>query len=452
MDKSTTYVLHPSVFYSTVNDKVALYRTADATMYSFNLSARAIFDFFSQEGTVQDLLEYLGEELAFDLDDADKVERLEGFLGEIAQNGILVQVGKASEYPGLLENELSDEFAESRKLFSATIELTYRCNERCRHCYIDERHGEELTTEQVKQVLDDLHGMGVLAVLFTGGEVFVRDDIFEILEYAHEKRFAVDIFTNGTLLDGDKIIRLKALWLKGVHFSVYSHVAEKHDAVTQIRGSFDKTIAAIKACSLVGIPTKIKSPLFAETIDDAAGIIELARKCGASIAINNDITPKKNGDTSPLSMRVLSSPEHTDIAGTIEEQLGNLYTAPAGKKGMRDRICGAGAKMISVDPFGKVFPCGCFPLSIGDVTEQSIEDIWNHSKELSYWREKNRVSCREDCLGCEYFNYCKFCPGEALMYTGNCTSKYQDACFVAEHKARLFKSKISKEVKPNGEV
>ena len=62
--------------------------------------------------------------------------------------------------------------------------------------------------------------MGVLAILFTGGEVFVRDDIFEILEYAYEKRFAVDIFTNGTLLDGDKIIKLKALWLKGIHFSV----------------------------------------------------------------------------------------------------------------------------------------------------------------------------------------------------------------------------------------
>lgn len=347
----------------------------------------------------------------------------------------------------MLENEISDEFAERQKLFSATIELTYRCNERCRHCYIDERNGEELTTEQVKKVLDDLHDMGVLAVLFTGGEVFVRDDIFEILEYAYEKRFAVDIFTNGTLLDGDKIIKLKALWLKGIHFSIYSHIAEKHDAVTQVHGSFEKTINAIKACSLIGIPTKIKSPLFAETIDDAAGIIALARECGVSIAINNDITPKKNGDTAPLSMRILSSPDQVDIAGTIEEQLGNLYTAPTSDKGVLNRICGAGAKMISIDPFGKVFPCGCFPLCIGDVTEQSIVDIWEHSEQLDYWRKRNRASCRTECQGCEYFNYCKFCPGEAMMYTGNCTSKYQDACFVAEHKAKSFNPKLAKEVK-----
>lgn len=450
MNKETTYILHPSVYYSTINDKVALYYTARTMLYTFNSFSKVIFDYFCEEKSIQSLLDHLEEKYEFDVANKDLVEELECFLNDLIQNKIIVQLGKASEYPGTLENDVSDEFADSGKLFSATIELTYRCNERCRHCYVYDEGGDELTTEQIKNVLDDLHDMGVLAILFTGGEVFVRDDVFEILEYAYEKRFAVDIFTNGALLDGDKIIKLKALWLKGIHFSVYSHIPEKHDAITQVEGSFERTIKSLKACSLIGIPTKIKTPVFAETIDDVDGIISLARDAGASISISNDITPKKNGDTAPLSMRILSSPEHNDISGSIEEQLGNLYKEPYRQKDSPRRMCSAGAKMISINPYGKVYPCGCFPLCIGDITKQSIADIWNNSKQLNEWRKKNLASNREECATCPHYNYCRFCPGEALMYTGKCTSKYPDACYVAEQKAKTY-SKISMEGGENDE-
>ena len=438
MNKDTAYILHPSVFYSSINEKVVLYYTAKAMLYTFNAFSKVILDFFRNEATVQSLIEYLECEYQFDSKNKDLAEGLEGFLNEIIKNGIIIQPGKASEYSGTLENDVSEEFAASNKLFSATFELTYRCNERCRHCYVYDEGGIELSTEQVKRILDDLHDMGVLAILFTGGEVFVRDDIFEILEYAYKKRFAVDIFTNGTLLDGDKIIKLKALWLKGIHFSVYSHVPEKHDAITQVKGSFEKTLAAVKACSLIGIPTKIKSPVFSETIDDADGIISLARQTGASISISNDILIKKNGDTSPLNMRTLSSSDHNSFSSSIEDQLGNLYKAPYRENSSPRRICSAGAKMITINPYGKVFPCGCFPFCIGDVTKQSIADIWNKSEQLNDWRKRNLVESRLDCVSCPHLNYCRYCPGEALMYTGNCTSKYPDACYVAEQKAKQF--------------
>lgn len=438
MNKDIAYTLHPSVFYSSVNDKVVLYYTAKTMLYTFNSFSMVILNYFRNEKTIQSLFEYLEKEYKFDFENQDLAEGVENFLNVLIENRIIIQLGKASEYPGTLENDVSDEFADCEKLFSATIELTYRCNEHCRHCYVYDEGGKELTTEQVKKVLDDLHRMGVLAILFTGGEVFARTDIFEILEYAYEKRFAVDIFTNGALLDGDKILRLKALWLKGIHFSIYSHIPKKHDVITQVQGSFEKTLAAIKACSLIGIPTKIKAPIFAETISDVDGIISLAREVGASISISKDITPKKNGDTSPLNMRVLNNPEHNDISGSIEDQLGNLYKEPHCEKRAPRRMCSAGAKMVSINPYGKVFPCGCFPLCIGDITKQSIEEIWHNSKELNDWRRENLASNRLDCVSCSHFNYCRFCPGEAMMYTGTCTSKYQDACHVAEEKAKLF--------------
>src|SRR5271169_6479398 len=81
----------------------------------------------------------------------------------------------------------------TRKVFpiKAVFELTYRCNLKCRHCYVapsavNER-GKELDTKQVFTILDQLAGAGCLNIGFTGGEPFLREDIFEILGYAKNK-------------------------------------------------------------------------------------------------------------------------------------------------------------------------------------------------------------------------------------------------------------------------
>lgn len=436
MNKSIKYHLHPSVFFRVINDKVVLYYTEKSMMYTFTSFASDILSFFRKSKTTQELIDFL--KTKFQVDDTNGFEKeITNFLHQLEDDGILVCERKISDYSGTLENEISEEFVEGNRLYSVTFELTYRCNEHCRHCYVYDEGGEELTTKQVKIILDDLHSMGVVTILFTGGEVFVRDDIFEILEYAYEKNFAVDIFTNGVLLSGDAILKLKSLWPKGIHFSVYSHIAEKHDAVTQVSGSFEKTIKAIKNCRLVGIPVKIKMPVFAETANDITGVINLAKELGTSVGISNDITPKKNGDTSPLNMRIISNDEQGNVAKTIEKQIGDLYKSHGDGKKLNDRICSAGARMISINPYGKVFPCVSFPLCIGNVKSQSIIDIWNSSKALNEWRQQNKVKNRIECINCRNLDYCRFCPGEAMSYTGNPVAKYEDACFVTNTKEKI---------------
>ena len=153
MNKDIAYILHPSVFYSSINEKVVLYYTAKAMLFTFNSFSKVIFDFFRNEATVQSLFDYLEKEYHVDTANTDLVKDLEHFLNEIIKNRIIIQPGKATEYPGTLENDVSDEFAASGKLFSATIELTYRCNERCRHCYVYDEGGKELSTDQVKNYL-----------------------------------------------------------------------------------------------------------------------------------------------------------------------------------------------------------------------------------------------------------------------------------------------------------
>ena len=257
------YKIHPSVFYRKINDKVVLYCTSQNMIYTFSNSSEDIFDFFSTANSFDNFLIYLKDKYQIDENDIGSIRE---FFKELIQNGIIIQNSKENNYSGILENEISDEFANSNRLYSATIELTYRCNEKCRHCYVYDEGGEEMSTNQIMKILDDLCDMEVATLLFTGGEVFARKDIFEILEYAYKKHFAMDIFTNGTLLDESKIIKLKKLWPKSIQFSIYSHILQKHDAVTQIKGSYEKTINAIKTCIAVGIPVKIKMPVFKEKV------------------------------------------------------------------------------------------------------------------------------------------------------------------------------------------
>ena len=109
----------------------------------------------------------------------DEVEFCESiciFIEEIVEKNILIQEHKQIEILNSLEKEISQHYSNNEQLYSATIELTYKCNEKCRHCYVVDEKREEMTTEKIKGILDELSDLNVLNVVFTGGELFTRKD------------------------------------------------------------------------------------------------------------------------------------------------------------------------------------------------------------------------------------------------------------------------------------
>ena len=321
--------------------------------------------------------------------------------------------------------------AKNGQLCSVTIELTYHCNERCRHCYIVNDRREELSTEKVKSIIDELADMHVLNLVFTGGEVFTRPDTFEILEYAYAKHFVIDVLTNGNLLDGNDFIRLKNIYPRCVHFSVYSHLPEKHDAITQIKGSFEKTMHAVRSCISIGIPVNLKTPVFAETMEDVPGIAALANEIGCTVELSSNITPKKDGDLTPLEMKIKAQADNETVIGMISDLIPAVDYDP-GREAPPDRNCGAGDNIISINPYGEVFPCNLMPLCIGNVYEQTMREIWENSSTLNWWRKNNQRALRKGCESCAIAEKCRYCPGEAMMWTGDPLSKYEMACLTTK--------------------
>src|SRR6202453_3143965 len=100
----------------------------------------------------------------------------------------------------VLMQEMSERAQRLGVPFSAQLDLTYRCNERCVHCYLDHDDHGEMTTAEIKSLLDQLADAGVFYLTISGGEILMRRDFFEILEYARKRTFSVKLKTNGILI------------------------------------------------------------------------------------------------------------------------------------------------------------------------------------------------------------------------------------------------------------
>ena len=122
------------------------------------------------------------------------------------------------------------------------MDVTYRCNERCVHCYLDHDDHGEMTTAEIKGVLDQLAEAGVFFLTFSGGEVFMRRDFLELVEYARGLMFNVKIKTNAVMIGEVEAQRIRQLGIDTIQVSLYSHRPEVHDAITKLPHSFERSV------------------------------------------------------------------------------------------------------------------------------------------------------------------------------------------------------------------
>ena len=125
------------------------------------------------------------------------------------------------------------------------FDLTWRCNERCVHCYLDHEDYGEVTTGEVARVLNELAAAGTLFLTFSGGEIFLRKDFFELLETARRLHFDLNLKTNGLLVTPERAARLRQLGVAKMQISIYSADPAVHDAITKVPGSLARSLAAV---------------------------------------------------------------------------------------------------------------------------------------------------------------------------------------------------------------
>jgi radical SAM protein with 4Fe4S-binding SPASM domain len=423
------YAIKPSVFYRLYGDKTVVYDTAKRKIYLFNSTAKDILDCIADTREEASVIDSLKKVYAFG-DVPNFEQSITDFLSQLVKLEIISETFKQKQIMQSLEGVVSN---ASGILYSAIFELTFRCNERCRHCYVVQDGKRELTTAEVFAVLDDLCDLNVFVVTFTGGEVFLRKDFLEILEYAYKKGFVINIYTNGTLITDTDLIKLAGIYPRSVHFSMYSHIAEKHDYITQFKGSFEKTVSTIKKAVALGMHVNIKTTVMEYTKDDVAGMIEFATALGATIQISPTVNPKDDGSLAPTELRINNSEDYAKALKTASDKI-EFCAGIAGNFASKadDIICGAGHNMASIAPDGEVYPCNALRISLGNVRQKSLKEIWKNSPALEKWKRASMKDLAE-CADCELLKtvgVCSFCPGAALQEKGSPFAKYDEACTI----------------------
>lgn len=317
---------------------------------------------------------------------------------------------------------------------SAMLEVTWRCNLNCLHCYLPEgqrrmnaRAADELSTDEWRRVLDEMAALGVLYVTLSGGEVFMRRDFLDIVAHARRLNFDVRVFTTGTLLNMDKARALVDLAIGKVEISLYGR-EETHDRLVRIPGSFARSVAAGRVLRKGGIGVVIKCPLMNLNIADYPYLVALAHAEGFLYKFDPTVVPRDDKDTAPLALR------------TFDEQLRAAFKDPVLRLSaqgdspedheMATPVCEAGRTYLSIGPNGDVYPCIEWRTIMGNVRQAGVAEIW-HGAEGSRIRNLKREDFAV-CNNCALLSWCPRCTGLADREDGNAMGASREACHLAK--------------------
>ncbi|AJA46543.1 coenzyme PQQ synthesis protein E [Clostridium pasteurianum DSM 525 = ATCC 6013] len=313
---------------------------------------------------------------------------------------------------------------------------TRTCNLKCKHCYADSDsriYEEELSTEEAKKFIDDLHGFKVPVILFSGGEPFLRKDLFELIEYSTQRNIRSTISTNGTLIDKDAAIKLKQCGVGYVGISL-DGIGKSHDEFRGTKGSFDNALRGIRNCreagQKVGLRFTINKHNYGQ-LKDIFRLIEeekINRVCfyhlvysgrGSSM-MNEDITHDEAREAMNLIIeKTMEMGDKVEIL-TVDNHADSVYLYLEAEKKCKNlsqnilklmKLNGgnrSGIAIANVDYKGNVHPDQfTTQYTFGNVKERSFGDIWSDTSNSIIDGLKNRKNLLKGRCGiCKWLEVC----------------------------------------------
>lgn len=366
-----------------------------------------------------------------------------GFIGnnlplEVKQDGI--PESESDEAENELTLEKQKWMIDNNLLNELVLELSYKCNLFCKHCYNDKDDQKtEIDFETAKKIVDDAQALGVCSIYISSGECTINKNFLKIIEYIRSKRISFTFASNGQeLYDNkellDKIIKLSPHRIK---LSLYSMNPNVHDNITGVKGSCIKTIEVIKKLRKNNVLVTINFFQLCLNKDSINDIIKFRDEIGASLSVDVFFLNNKNNNNADVQ--------------ADDEQLYSLYKEGgicSNIVGRKNRwssstedalVCHNMKTMLSVSPSLDVFPCLSFKYKLGNLKETTLEKIYNNS--LNDFMKIFKIKNLEDCKNCENFEYCVYCPAMA-MYENGFLKKSDICCHLTKLRMDVLKHKI----------
>ena len=284
--------------------------------------------------------------------------------------------------------------------------VTYRCQCKCPHCSVGEylsmaNKKNELTNDEIKNVLEQAVRMGIPKVDFFGGEPLIKEGIADLIAYGAGKGLYMSVTTNGWLLTEDLTRVLKRSGISCINISLDSIIEEKHDRLRGLPGLYERAVNGVRYCHKEGIPCIVSTYVTRNRIknfgrgqsDDSqlTRIISLAKELKASgIRI---LFPIISGKWVNDKKKEFTEEEKEVVIDNIDTSFAFIEGAYSVRNGKK--VCQSlDGKMFNISPYGDIQLCVAFPDTFGNVKDVPLADLlkgmYSHPV---YLKNKNGSCC-----------------------------------------------------------
>lgn len=359
-----------------------------------------------------------------------------------------MQPHTAIQHISISDLPLWEEAEKNHVLLSVALDLTERCNNDCRHCYINRPETDagakarELGLDEIKTLMDQAVELGALWVVLSGGEPLLRPDFPDIYEYLKKKGMLVSVFTNASLVTGDHVRLFKQYPPRDIEITVYGITPGIHEKVTG-KKTFDATMKGIDLLTAASLPVTLKSTIMKANVSQLDKIAAFCRsrsdqpfRFDPFLQLRLDRDPVKN-------KRILSQRLTPGDIIRIEKNDRERYQALKLKCSNIERSasgitqalfrCQAGTTSCAIGADGTYRLCSSLAnrTCTTDLRINSLDHAWNTLTPAVRKTISQDRTYLETCGACALHDICAWCPAHADLETGRLDGHVRYFCDIA---------------------
>lgn len=330
--------------------------------------------------------------------------------------------------------------AGARVPLAGSFEITFKCNLRCVHCYIDDYSGAgEMSTAEIRRILSEVADEGCLWMLLTGGEILSRSDFDEI--YLHAKRcgLLITLYTNGVLFD-ERIVDLLAEYPPfGIEITLYGLSDDTYLRTTGFPGRFTRVRRSIDLILSRGLRLTLKAVAMEPLSGEIGKMEAFCESIGVPFRYDPIIHARLDGSLAPTRAR--PSPERVVQYDADDPRRANewlrfhkQFVEPS-KPTTRLLSCGAGVNSFHIDPKGTLLSCEALPLNGYDLRHGTFREGWYG---IIGDLRRQEAGAANVCAPCELRGMCDRCPATATLETGSPDGWIPYFCEITHRRAALL--------------
>jgi len=312
--------------------------------------------------------------------------------------------------------------------------ITGKCNLKCKHCRGFSE--EELSTERAEKLIAEIAELRPDWVIVEGGEPILRENIFELLGLMRQKQLEVHFITNGMLLTPEILTTLKQLGVK-VMISIDGATPSTYEAI-RTGANFDRVVQAARDCAREGLLEAINATIVKTNYTEIPGIFQLAASIGVPRITLLGLKPCEDYREKLLTPQQYEEAIRLTCQAAQETGLEFFFDEPffwatVKERGLSARMPGEETgilvgstsacifgEYLFIETNGDVKPCSFSPLTVGNINEKSLGEIWSEVLSSPFIDQIIDSKTRTGyCQSCRYVEECKGCRSRTFVLTGD---------------------------------